>query len=68
MTTDNFVWLVQRKYETRVQKDELSRTVMVGVGPPRKVEAHEKPFESDVNAYGCIVQTGQEFTRRLVCG
>ena len=68
MTTDEFSWLAQRRYEARAQGDQQSRTVIVSVGPPRKLASQERPFDSAVNAYGCTVQTGAEFTRRLVCG
>ncbi len=68
MTDDNISWLALRTYETRAQGDEQSRAVVVGIGAPRKLEPQERPFDSAVNAYGCIVQTGADFTRRLVCG
>lgn len=68
MARDEVSWLAQRTYRVRSRGNENSRTVVVGLGPPRKLSIDEQPFASVVNSYGCVVQTGAEFTRRLVSG
>ena len=68
MATDKFAWIAQRTYTTRSHGIGQGRSVLVSVGPPRKLTPTERPFNSAMDEYGCTVQTGAEFTRRVVCG
>ena len=63
---DDEAWIVQRTYSN--QADGRQQTILVAVGTPRKLLPQERPFDSDVNEFGCPVQTGERHTRRLVCG
>lgn len=66
--TANTEWLAERTYFSGSTEAAETRPVVVAIGPPRKLKANERPVDSPAFAYGCTIQTGSEFTKRVVGG
>lgn len=60
-------WIASRLYQFRRAEGEWQE-LFVGLGMPHKLRKSERPIDSDVPQYGCLIQVGAEFTRHTVSG